>query len=86
MMSPFLIRSAYCEARGLELIETFVGPGASATNDRRPEFQRMIEAGISKPTAKAPAMTARRRSGRGSPIPERKSWPSTVVHDKVTCN
>jgi resolvase-like protein len=23
--------------------------GASATNDRRPEFQRMIEAGISKP-------------------------------------
>jgi DNA invertase Pin-like site-specific DNA recombinase len=26
-----------------------VEPGASATNDRRPEFQRMIEAGRSKP-------------------------------------
>jgi site-specific DNA recombinase len=26
-----------------------VEPGASATNDRRPEFQRMIEAGTSKP-------------------------------------
>lgn len=40
---------AYCAARGLELVETFVEPGASATNDRRPEFQRMIEAGTSKP-------------------------------------
>jgi site-specific DNA recombinase len=39
----------YCEARGLQLVETFVEPGASATNDRRPEFQRMIEAGTSKP-------------------------------------
>jgi site-specific DNA recombinase len=40
---------AYCQARGLQLVETFVEPGASATNDRRPEFQRMIEAGTSKP-------------------------------------
>jgi site-specific DNA recombinase len=40
---------AYCEARGYQLVETFVEPGASATNDRRPEFQRMIEAGTSKP-------------------------------------
>ncbi len=40
---------AYCEARGLELVETFIEPGASATNDRRSEFQRMIEAGTSKP-------------------------------------
>jgi site-specific DNA recombinase len=40
---------AYCEARGLKLVETYVEPGASATNDRRPEFQRMIEAGTSKP-------------------------------------
>ena len=31
------------------LVETCVEPGASATNDRRPEFQRMIEAGTSKP-------------------------------------
>ncbi len=30
-------------------METFVEPGASATNDRRPEFQRMIEAGTTKP-------------------------------------
>jgi len=40
---------AYCETRGLQLVETFIEPGASATNDRRPEFQRMIEAGTSKP-------------------------------------
>ncbi len=40
---------AYCLARGYQLVETFVEPGASATNDRRPEFQRMIEAGTSKP-------------------------------------
>jgi len=40
---------AYCAARGYQLVETFVDAGASATNDRRPEFQRMIEAGTSKP-------------------------------------
>ncbi|GAA4824015.1 recombinase family protein [Sphingosinicella ginsenosidimutans] len=40
---------AYCQSRGFQLVETFVEPGASATNDRRPEFQRMIEAGTSKP-------------------------------------
>ena len=40
---------AYCASRGYELVETFVEHGASATNDRRPEFQRMIEAGTSKP-------------------------------------
>ena len=40
---------AYCATRGYRLIETYVEPGASATNDRRPEFQRMIEAGTSKP-------------------------------------
>jgi site-specific DNA recombinase len=37
----------YCAARKLELIETFVEPGASATDDRRPEFQRMIDAAVS---------------------------------------
>ncbi len=42
---------AYCESRGYQVVETFVEPGASATNDRRPEFQRMIEAGTSKPPA-----------------------------------
>ena len=40
---------AYCEARGYQLVETFVEPGNTATNDRRPEFQRLIEAGTSKP-------------------------------------
>jgi DNA invertase Pin-like site-specific DNA recombinase len=40
---------AYCEARGYQLVEIYVEPGASATNGRRPEFQRMIEAGTSKP-------------------------------------
>jgi hypothetical protein len=40
---------AYCKARNLQLVETFIEPSASATNDRRPEFQRMIEAGTSKP-------------------------------------
>ncbi|MFG1425710.1 recombinase family protein [Roseixanthobacter glucoisosaccharinicivorans] len=42
---------AYCETRGYELVETFVEPGNSATNDRRPEFQRMIEAATTKPAA-----------------------------------
>lgn len=42
---------AYCEARGYQLVETFVEPGNSATNDRRPEFQRMIEAATAKPPA-----------------------------------
>jgi len=32
-----------------QLVETYVERGASATNDRRPEFQRMIETGTSKP-------------------------------------
>ena len=41
---------AYCQSRGSQLAETCVEPGTSATNDRRPEFQRMIEAGTSKPT------------------------------------
>jgi site-specific DNA recombinase len=40
---------AYCQSRGFQLAETYVEPGASATNDRRPEFQRMIEVGTSKP-------------------------------------
>ena len=40
---------AYCATRGYQLVETYVEPGASATDDRRPEFQRMIEAGTSRP-------------------------------------
>ena len=37
----------FCTARGLQLIETFIEPGASATDDRRPEFQRMMDAATS---------------------------------------
>jgi site-specific DNA recombinase len=33
----------YCEAQGWEVTEEFVEPGASATDDRRPVFQRMLE-------------------------------------------
>ena len=40
---------AYCQSRGYQLVETYVEPGASATNDRRPEFQRIIDAGTAKP-------------------------------------
>jgi DNA invertase Pin-like site-specific DNA recombinase len=40
---------AYCASRGYQLVETYAEPGASATNDRRPQFQRKIEAGTSKP-------------------------------------
>ncbi|EQD39758.1 resolvase domain-containing protein, partial [mine drainage metagenome] len=42
---------AYCASRGYQLVETYVEPGASATNDRRPEFQKMMEAGTAKPAA-----------------------------------
>jgi len=38
---------AYCASRGWEIAE----PGASATDDRRPEFQRMIDAATTKPPA-----------------------------------
>ena len=37
----------YCAARGLELVEIFTESGASATDDRRHEFQRMIDAATS---------------------------------------
>jgi site-specific DNA recombinase len=40
---------AYCAVRGYQLIETYVEPGSTATNGRRPEFQRMIEAGSATP-------------------------------------
>lgn len=38
----------YCAARGYALVGIFIEAGVSATNDRRPEFQRMIEAGTAK--------------------------------------
>jgi DNA invertase Pin-like site-specific DNA recombinase len=35
--------AAYCVAKNWPLVAEFVEPGASATDDARPEFQRMIE-------------------------------------------
>jgi DNA invertase Pin-like site-specific DNA recombinase len=35
--------TAWASARGMEIVAEYVEPGASATDDKRPEFQRMIE-------------------------------------------
>jgi len=40
---------AYCASRGWEIAADYVEPGTSATDDRRPEFQRMIDAATGKP-------------------------------------
>jgi DNA invertase Pin-like site-specific DNA recombinase len=42
---------AHCTSRGWEIVADFVEPGATATDDRRPEFQRMIDAATVKPPA-----------------------------------
>ncbi|MBA9061531.1 DNA invertase Pin-like site-specific DNA recombinase [Methylobacterium fujisawaense] len=34
---------AFCAAKGWQVVGEYVEPGASATDDNRPEFQRMIE-------------------------------------------
>jgi site-specific DNA recombinase len=39
----------YCASRGWEIVADYVEPGASATDDRRPEFQRTIDAATVKP-------------------------------------
>ncbi len=39
----------WAKANGHMIVEEFVEPGASATDDKRPEFQRMIEAALVKP-------------------------------------
>jgi site-specific DNA recombinase len=41
----------YCTSRGWEIVADYVEPGVSATDDRRPEFQRMIDATTTKPPA-----------------------------------
>jgi site-specific DNA recombinase len=43
--------TAYCASRGWKIVADYVEPGVSATDDRRPEFQRMIEAATTKPPA-----------------------------------
>ena len=40
---------SYCQAKGIAIIAEFVEPGASATDDRRPEFQKMMDAASEKP-------------------------------------
>ena len=42
---------AYCASRGWEIVADYVEPGVSATDDRRPEFQRMIDGATTKPPA-----------------------------------
>src|SRR5271154_1921581 len=39
---------AYCVSRGWEIVADYVEPDLSATDDRRPEFQRMIDAATTK--------------------------------------
>jgi site-specific DNA recombinase len=34
---------AWCDARGWKIVAEYIEPGASAMDDKRPEFQRMIE-------------------------------------------
>ncbi|WP_395446028.1 recombinase family protein [Caulobacter sp. UC70_42] len=40
---------AYCQAKGWPVAEEFVEPGNSATDDRRPAFQQMIDTATAKP-------------------------------------
>jgi site-specific DNA recombinase len=40
---------AYCEGKGWQVVSEYVEPGASATDDRRPEFQRMMDAAAARP-------------------------------------
>jgi DNA invertase Pin-like site-specific DNA recombinase len=39
----------YCQAKGWERVAEFVEPGNTATDDRRPAFQAMIDAALTKP-------------------------------------
>jgi site-specific DNA recombinase len=41
----------YCTSHGWGIVADYVEPGVSATDDRRPEFQRMIDAATTKPPA-----------------------------------
>ncbi|MCC2609794.1 recombinase family protein [Neorhizobium petrolearium] len=40
---------SYCQAKGFTVAAEFIEPGASATDDRRPEFQKMMDAAAEKP-------------------------------------
>ncbi|WP_369823214.1 recombinase family protein [Caulobacter sp. UNC279MFTsu5.1] len=43
--------SAYAASKGFSVVTEFVEPGNTATDDKRPGFQAMIEAGLTKPPA-----------------------------------
>ncbi|SDR45455.1 Site-specific DNA recombinase [Rhizobiales bacterium GAS113] len=40
---------AYCQSRGIEVVSDFVEPGATATDDKRPGFQRMMDEASQRP-------------------------------------
>src|SRR5437588_4078361 len=40
----------HCEARGWYVAREFVDPGASASDDKRPQFQAMMDAGCVDPS------------------------------------
>jgi resolvase-like protein len=66
---------AYCAARGHQF-EIFVELGSTATNDRRPEFQRMIESGAATLAVRVPKW---RPVGDSNPCCRREravSWAS----------
>jgi site-specific DNA recombinase len=41
--------STYCELKGWQTADEYVEPGSTATDDKRPSFQAMIDAALSKP-------------------------------------
>lgn len=41
----------YCAARNWTIVEDYIEPGSSATDDRRPAFQEMIDAALARPPA-----------------------------------
>lgn len=54
---------AFCMAKGWPVVGEYVEPGASATDDNRPEFQRMIErAGDDDTPSKSSSCTLTRAS------------------------
>ena len=56
---------AYCAWRGWEIVADYVEPGASATDDRRPEFQRMIDA---RSCARSSLLQAQKRQVLACPV------------------
>jgi DNA invertase Pin-like site-specific DNA recombinase len=36
----------YCEAKGWQIVAEYIEPGQSATDDKRPKFQRMMDAAL----------------------------------------